>query len=122
MRIPAAALALILASGCMQETTGSEQSAEGGAPSEENYITFHDKLAKLFRVKPEELPRAYALMKDGLAGRDWLVTVHGLADNKTACEEMIAPYNADESMSTLPGRYICVEINGDFVYPATLAD
>ena len=41
----------------MQETTGSEPSAEGGAPSEENYITFHDKLAKLFRVKPRKMAK-----------------------------------------------------------------
>ena len=50
---------------------------------------------------------AYAVMKEGIMEEDWLATVHGYADNRVTCEQLIAPYNKDANLSTLPGRYFC---------------
>jgi hypothetical protein len=41
-------------------------------------------------------------------GTAYLLTVHGYPNNRQVCEELIAPYNADPSMTTIPGgRYYC---------------
>lgn len=75
-----------------------------------NLDEFYAELAQTFAAKPPHTSRAYAIMKDGLAGPDWLATIHGYPDNSGVCEELIAPYNSDPSQSTLPGRYFCKEL------------
>jgi hypothetical protein len=41
-------------------------------------------------------------------GTAYLLTVHGYPNNRQVCEELIAPYNADPSTTTIPGgRYYC---------------
>jgi hypothetical protein len=49
---------------------------------------------------------AYVVVKNGA---DHLITVHGFADNLSACLMLIEPYNADPSLSVLPGAYACVQ-------------
>jgi hypothetical protein len=42
------------------------------------------------------------------SGRAYLATVHGYPNNRQVCEELIAPYNSDPSLTTIPGgRYFC---------------
>ncbi len=54
---------------------------------------------------------AVAIMQDfsfPIDGTAYLGTIHGYPDNKSVCEELIAPYNDDPSLSTIPGAlYYC---------------
>ena len=50
----------------------------------------------------------YAVMKNGTVH---LLTIHGYADDMSACMELIKPYNEDPSLSVLPGTYSCVPLN-----------
>lgn len=41
-------------------------------------------------------------------GVAYLGTIHGYPDNLSVCEELIAPYNMDPSLTTIPGStYYC---------------
>ena len=41
-------------------------------------------------------------------GTAYLGTIHGYPDNLQVCEELIAPYNQDESLTVIPGAtYFC---------------
>jgi hypothetical protein len=41
-------------------------------------------------------------------GVAYLLTVHGYPNNLSVCEELIAPYNKDPSLSVMPGNtYFC---------------
>jgi len=53
----------------------------------------------------------YAFVKNGIAGQDHLITIHGYADDKSVCEALAKEYNGDASLSTLPGKYQCVQLN-----------
>ena len=53
----------------------------------------------------------YAFVKNGIAGQDHLITIHGYADDKSVCEALAKEYNGDESLSTLPGKYQCIQLN-----------
>lgn len=50
----------------------------------------------------------YAIMKNGT---DYLATIHGMVDDKSACLDLIKLYNEDTSLSVLPGTYTCVPLN-----------
>ena len=42
------------------------------------------------------------------AGVSYLGTIHGYPNNLSVCEELIAPYNEDPSLTTIPGAsYFC---------------
>lgn len=93
--------------------------SEGALPKNDpdhgrTYIEFLIELSEVYQSKPANYSRAYAVMKTGVAGRDWLATVHGLPDNLAACEEIIAPYRTDAALTTLQGRYFCEEIEEGF--------
>jgi hypothetical protein len=75
-----------------------------------NQAEFNTQLRKVLHEKPAGSPRAYAIVKNGVGGADWLATIHGYADNKSVCEDEIKPYNANPDLSTLPGSYACEEI------------
>jgi hypothetical protein len=48
------------------------------------------------------------------AGTAYLATVHGYPNNRQVCEELIAPYNSDPSLTTIPGgRYFCEILRQD---------
>lgn len=50
-------------------------------------------------------------LKKRTGGLDaYLATIHGYPNNLSVCEELVKPYNADASMSTLPGQYFCEEL------------
>jgi hypothetical protein len=83
-------------------------------------IDFYGDLEQVYKRSTNRWSRPYALMKVSSAGEDWLLTVHGLSDNEAACEEIAEPYNAKPSLSTLPGDYVCVAIDENFSYNATL--
>ncbi|ABC64628.1 hypothetical protein ELI_12680 [Erythrobacter litoralis HTCC2594] len=110
-----AALMLAACSGLANEAE-SEQMASRDF---ESLSDFTDALEQTFKSKPLEYSRAIALIKDGAAGPDWLATFHGLPDNKSACEEIIQPYNEDPALSVVPGRYRCIEIDSGFSLAAT---
>lgn len=41
-------------------------------------------------------------------GTSYLGTIHGYPNNLAVCEELIAPYNEDPSLTTIPGStYYC---------------
>lgn len=53
----------------------------------------------------------YAFVKNGLAGAEHLITIHGYANDKSVCEALAREYNGDSSLSTLPGKYQCIQLN-----------
>ena len=64
----------------------------------------------LFRKHKVDGYYAVALKKDTLGGAAYLATIHGFPNNLSVCEEMIAPYNKDPSLSDIPGQYFCEEL------------
>jgi hypothetical protein len=81
----------------------------------EVYEKFENRLAKAYRSKPSAYDRPYALMTTNWIGTSWLLTVHGLPDNRKACEEIAEPYNADPRLSVVRGaKYFCVAVDGGF--------
>jgi hypothetical protein len=53
----------------------------------------------------------YAFVKNGLAGPDHLITIHGYANDKSVCELLAKEYNGDGQLSVLPGKYNCIQLN-----------
>ena len=51
-----------------------------------------------------------AVKKRSLGGVSYLVTIHGYPTNLSVCEDLIAPYNKDQSQSVIPGEYFCEEL------------
>jgi hypothetical protein len=43
-------------------------------------------------------------------GTAYLATIHGYPNNLSVCEELIAPYNKDPSLSAIPGGYYYCDI------------
>jgi len=66
-------------------------------------------LESLFRKHKIDGNHAVALKKRS-AGVSYLVTIHGYPNNLSVCEELIAPYNEDLSLSVLSGEYFCEEL------------
>jgi hypothetical protein len=63
-----------------------------------------------FRKHKVDGAHAVAMKKRSLGGVAYLATIHGWADNRPVCEEVIAPYNKDASLSVIPGEYFCEEL------------
>lgn len=84
---------IIFSTGC-STTTAREASQED--------------LQEFFRTHRIDKSIDYAIMKNGT---DHLATIHGYADDKSVCLELIKPYNEDPSLSSLPGTYTCVPLN-----------
>ena len=53
----------------------------------------------------------YAFVKNGIAGQDHLLTIHGYANDKAVCEALAKEYNNDPSLSTVQGTYQCIPLN-----------
>jgi len=53
----------------------------------------------------------FAFVKNGIAGPDHLMTIHGYANDRAVCEALAREYNGDSSLSTLPGIYQCIQLN-----------
>ena len=53
---------------------------------------------------------AVAMKKRTLGTVTYFATVHGYPNNLSVCEDVIAPYNKDASLSTIPGEYFCEEL------------
>lgn len=73
----------------------------------QSIASFDEQLAELYATKPQGSSRAYAVVKNGIAVPAWLATIHGYVDNRAVCEQLIAAYNEDASMSVLAGDYTC---------------
>ncbi len=70
-----------------------------------------DQLEAFFRGRTVHGRPVVALKKRIIGGLDaYLATIHGYPNNLSVCEELVKPYNADASMSTLPGQYFCEEL------------
>ena len=65
------------------------------------------ELEDFFRKHKVGGNRAVALKKQFVGGEAYLATIHGYPTNLSVCEELIAPYNEDPSLSSLPGAYYC---------------
>ena len=63
-----------------------------------------------FRGRTVDGHYAVAIKKRVLGGESYLATVHGYPTNLSVCEQLIAPYNQDQSSSALPGEYFCEEL------------
>ena len=53
----------------------------------------------------------YAFVKNGIAGPDHLLTIHGYANDKAVCETLAREYNGDSSLSVVQGVYQCIPLN-----------
>lgn len=93
--------AMLCIAGCASENS------EG---REETLDAFESRLAQVYYSKPSGYSRAYAIKKNSMAGPTWLASVHAYPDNKSVCEQLIAPYNSGELSSVLPGEYYCEEL------------
>jgi hypothetical protein len=51
-----------------------------------------------------------AIKKRSPAGVIHLITIHGFPTNMSVCEDLIAPYNKDPSLSVMGGEYFCEEL------------
>lgn len=65
-----------------------------------------EELASYFKKRTVDGNHPVALKKSS-AVEAYLATIHGFPDNKTVCEEIIAPYNQNPEMSVMSGRYYC---------------
>ena len=76
---------------------------EGGSLSSSDVDSF-------FRGRTVDGHYAVAIKKRVLGGESYLATIHGYPTNLSVCEQLIAPYNQDQSTSALPGEYFCEEL------------
>lgn len=53
---------------------------------------------------------AVAIKKRSMGDVAYLSTVHGFPNNRSVCEELIAPYNKDAALSVIPGEFFCEEL------------
>ena len=65
------------------------------------------ELEDFFRKHKVDGNKAVALKKQFVGGESYLGTIHGYPTNLSVCEQLIAPYNEDPSLSSLPGTYYC---------------
>ena len=66
---------------------------------------------KFFSKNKVGISPDYAFVKNGIAGPDHLITIHGFANDRLVCEALAREYNGDSSLSTLPGIYQCIQLN-----------
>lgn len=66
-----------------------------------------DKLDGFFRNHTVSGKHVVAVKRSNSFGTSYLLTIHGYPDNLSVCEEIIAPYNEDPSLSVIPGKYYC---------------
>ena len=108
-------IALILTVASLAACSENETTGLKSQNSASESLTYGEYLLSLaFKQKPPDYSRAFALVKFGVAGPDWLATFHGLPNNQNACEETILPYKSDPSLTVIAGEYYCVEISDDF--------
>jgi len=88
---------ILALAGCdnMTITTGSSISSE--------------ELEQFFQKHRIDGNRAVAIKKRSFAN-SYLGTIHGYPTNMSVCEDLIAPYNKDSSLSGVPGEYYCEEL------------
>ena len=72
---------------------------EGGSLSSSDVDSF-------FRGRTVDGHYAVAIKKRVLGGESYLATVHGYPTNLSVCEQLVAPYNQDQSSSALGGRVL----------------
>jgi len=90
--------ALVMIAGCNQVTITT-----GDSISEA-------ELEQFFKKHKVGRNHAVALKKKSVGGMSYLATIHGYPNNLSVCNELIAPYNKDASLSTIPGIYFCEEL------------
>jgi hypothetical protein len=85
--------------------------AASGSGTESSGDLSEEDLERFFRRhtisgnQPVALKLRFSVPTPGSA---YLATVHGYPNNRQVCEELIAPYNTDPSLTTIPGgRYFC---------------
>lgn len=68
------------------------------------------ELESFFRARKVDGKHVVALKKRSAGVVAYLATIHGYPDNLSVCEELVAPYNKDSSMSVIHGVYYCEEL------------
>jgi hypothetical protein len=63
-----------------------------------------------FRKHKVDGNHAVAMKKRSLGVVAYLGTIHGFPNNFSVCEEVLAPYKKDASLSTIPGSYFCEDL------------
>lgn len=69
-----------------------------------------EELEQFFRKHKVGRNHAVAMKKNTLGGVSYFGTVHGYLNNLSVCNQVIAPYNEDVSLSAIPGTYFCEEL------------
>ena len=76
-----------------------------------NSMTMTDtELESFFRSHTVDGNHVVALKKRSAGAVSYLATIHGYPSNLSVCEQLIEPYNKDQSTSALPGEYFCEEL------------
>jgi len=75
------------------------------------YSATQDDVKKFFSKNKVGKSVDYAFVKNGIAGPDHLLTIHGYADDKAVCELLAKEYNGNKSVSVVPGTYQCIPLN-----------
>lgn len=70
----------------------------------------NEQLESFFRSRKVEGNHVVALKKRSAGVASYLATIHGYPNNFSVCEELVAPYNKDGSMSVIAGEYYCEEL------------
>jgi hypothetical protein len=70
----------------------------------------NEELEAFFKKHKVDGNYAVAIKKRSLGSVSYLTTIHGYPNNLSVCEDLITPYNKDESMSVVSGKYYCEEL------------
>jgi hypothetical protein len=68
------------------------------------------EVEEFFRKHKVDGNHAVAMKNRSLGVVAYLGTIHGYPNNFSVCEEVLAPYNKDPSLSAMPGTYFCEEL------------
>lgn len=68
------------------------------------------ELERFFEKHRVEGYPAAALKKRSVGKVIYLATIHGYPDNLSVCNELVAPFNRNPSLSAVSGTYFCEEL------------
>lgn len=80
-------------------------------PTAESVTSLEEKLRIFFKENKIGRTTDYAFIKNSFAGKAYLITIHGYADNKSVCEKLVQEYNDNPELSTIKGQYSCEPLN-----------
>lgn len=75
------------------------------------YAATQEDVIKFFAKNKIGSSPDYAFVKNGIAGKEYLLTIYGYANDKAVCESLAHQYNSDPSLSVVNGTYECIQLN-----------